>query len=355
MAERTPVAVTPSSGGPPGGPAAPACPEPRGPLSAHVLEHLSRPPHPLPHPPPGADDPLGGDDFQLALYCCYELHYRSMAGVDDGWEWEPSLLALRRSLELDFLRRLREELGPVGRPADAVAALRQVIEDGTGPSLSRHMQDHGTLDQMREFSVHRSAYQLKEADPHTWGIPRLAGVPKAAMVEIQLDEYGGGRHADMHATLFANTMDALDLDSAYGAYLDLLPGTTLATTNLISLFGLHRRWRGALVGHLAVFEATSVTPMSRYRNALARLGLGPEAQEFYAGHVDVDVHHEVVAMKSLVAGLIEAEPELGVDVVLGARAVMLVEERFARRLLRAWAAEETSLLSPLPARVPSGA
>ncbi len=57
--------------------------------------------------------------------------------------------------------------------------------------------------------MHRSAYQLKEADPHSWAIPRLSGPPKAALVEIQADEYGGGRPDRMHAELFADAMEAL--------------------------------------------------------------------------------------------------------------------------------------------------
>lgn len=41
--------------------------------------------------------------------------------------------------------------------------------------------------------MHRSAYQLKEADPHSFALPRVpAGRAKAAFVEIQADEYGGG-------------------------------------------------------------------------------------------------------------------------------------------------------------------
>ena len=48
----------------------------------------------------------------------------------------------------------------------------------------------------------------------------------------------------MHSSLFRQTMEALGLDGRYGAYLDS-PGPTLATVNLMSLFGLHRRWRGA--------------------------------------------------------------------------------------------------------------
>ena len=321
----------------------PRPPQPRGPLSAHVLEHLLQAPHLVP-PAPRGDDPLWGDDAQLALYCCYELHYRGFAGVDEGWEWEPSLLALRRELEVAFERRLFEEIGPVAFSGDVEADLRTTIAGGNGRSLSDYLQDQGTLEAMREFCIHRSGYQLKEADPHTWAIPRLGGSAKAALIEIQLDEYGEGVEPAMHSTLFARSMDDLGLDSTYGAYLDCLPGTTLATTNVISLFGLHRRRRGALIGHLAAFEATSVTPMARYRAALRRLGMGSAAQEFYDVHVTADAHHEVVAFQDMAGGLARTEPELTGDIVFGARAMMLVEERFARHLLESWDAGRSSLL-----------
>jgi len=36
------------------------------------------------------------------------------------------------------------------------------------------------------------------------------------------------------------------------------------------MFGLHRRFRGALVGHLAIFEMTSIGPMGRYATGLRR-------------------------------------------------------------------------------------
>ena len=294
------------------------------------------------------DDPLSGDDFHLALYCCYELHYQGFGGVDDAWEWEPSLLAWRRVLERAMVQRLLEEIDVAAEVDDVEAAIRAAIDAHEGPSLSGHMLGEGTLEQLREFAAHRSAYQRKEADPHTWAIPRLMGGPKAALIEIQLDEYGGGVEAEMHASLFATTMEQLDLDSTYGAYLDLLPGPTLATTNLVSLFGLHRRWRGALVGHLAVFEMTSVGPMSRYGGTLRRLGVGGGADRFYDVHVAIDAHHEIVACKALAGGLAELEPDLGPDILFGAQAIMLVEGHFARHLLEAWAGGRTSLRSPLP-------
>jgi len=149
-------------------------------------------------------------------------------------------------LEHAFLGRLYDEIGPTGghAPRHVGEALVDLVAGASGPSLSTFLLRSGTLSQLQEFCIHRSAYQLKEADPHTFAIPRLSGEAKAAMVEIQYDEYGSGGAADMHCALFAATMTALGLSPYYGAYLDRLPGVTLATVNLVSLYGLHRRWRG---------------------------------------------------------------------------------------------------------------
>ncbi len=327
-------------------------PESRGPVSDHLLAHLPRPVHALPAPPaPPAGDPLADEDLHLSLYLCYELHYRGLPGVSDDWEWEPSLLALRRELEAVFEAGLRAVLGdPAGEvdPGEVDVALRAIDEADDAPSLSKHLEREGTLEQFLEFAVHRSAYQLKEADPHSWALPRLSGGPKAAMVEIQADEYGGGRPERMHAQLFADTMDELGLDSRYGAYVDAIPGVALATVNLMSHLGLHRRWRGAIVGHLALFEMTSSVPNRRYANALRRLGQGPRATAFFDEHVEADAVHEAVAAVDLAGGLVRQDASLGRDVLWGARALALLEGRWTRHLLDAWGAGHSALRRPLP-------
>ena len=299
----------------------------------------------LPPEPAPVDDPLTGDDLHLALYCLYELHYRGFDGVDPSWEWDPALLAFRARLERVFEAALRRECGtPDLVPPAAVGAwLWHFVDTLDGPSLSGHVVGEGTLEQVREFAIHRSAYQLKEADPHTFGIPRVWGATKSAMVEIQADEYGGGRPGQSHAELFATTMRALGLDDSYGAYVDRLPGVTLATCNLVSMFGLHRRLRGALIGHLAVFEMTSIGPMARYATALRRLGLGDEAARFYDVHVTADAHHQELAAGPMAEGLADAEPDLLGDLQFGARALVAVEGRLAAHLLRSWKTGETSL------------
>lgn len=328
----------------------------RGPISDYLIKRLRWPPHLLQPPPVATGDLLVDEDLNLALYVCYELHYRGFEGVAEEWEWEPSLLALRAQLENGFLAALVEDVGrpTPADPVDIEDALQQAMASGDGPSLSSYMAEKGTLENFREFAVHRSAYQLKEADPHTWCIPRLAGDAKAALVLIQADEYGNGHPDAVHSERFAVTMEALELDRSYGAYLDHIPGVTLATVNLVSMFGLHRRWRGALVGHLAIFEMASVVPMGRYAAALRRLGLGSPAVDFYDEHVAADQVHQVVALQRMAKGFARQEPERAGDVLFGARAIMATEQRFTEHLLGAWASGETSLHRPLaPARAGS--
>ena len=300
------------------------------------------------------EDLLADDDLQLALYICFELHYRSFSGIDSEWEWDPSLLAVRAVLEAAFFDALEAELGAEGAvdPARVGDLLFRLESEDEGVSLSRYLEIEAGIEEFREFVVHRSFYQLKESDPHSWAIPRLDGAAKTALLEVQADEYGGGRVERMHSRLFAKTMRALGLDDRENAYLEHAPGETLATVNLMSAAGLRRSRRGVIVGHLAMFEMTSALPNRRYGNALRRLGLGLEATDFYDEHVEADAVHENIAAYDLAGGLARQEPELAADILFGARALLFLEDRFARRLLRVWEQGQTSLRAPLASSVP---
>jgi heme oxygenase-like protein len=324
-------------------------PVPRGEISDALISTLQQEARELPPMPLQAiADPLSDEDLQLSLYLCYELHYRGLQGVDDRWEWAPSLLRLRSDLEDRFERALLEAV-PVPsagvEAADIDLALRAVAAqaEAQAPSLSTYVRVSATLEQVLEFFVHRSAYQLKEADPHSWAIPRLWGAPKAAMIEIQADEYGGGRADWIHAELFARAMKAVGLDPTYGAYLDLIPGVTLATVNLMSLFGLHRRLRGAIVGHLALFEMSSSIPNRRYGSGLRRLGFDGEATVFFDEHVEADAVHENVAAVDLAGGLVRQDPRQSAPVLWGAAALAHLDALWCSHVITRWTAGRTSL------------
>ncbi|MDP7738267.1 iron-containing redox enzyme family protein [Mycobacterium paragordonae] len=328
----------------------PALPAAHGPLSTAVRRILTTP---ASREPSGIgasvrdSDPYGLD-LQLALYMCYELHYRGFASVDPEWEWNPALLRLRAELERVFLAGVRRDVGPIDADHTAAAemdALAIEPREGTGPSW--YLRDSGTWEQMREYFVHRSLYHLKEGDPHAFAIPRLLGTAKAAFVAIEFDEYGAGRGPHMHQQLFADLLHAAELDSTYLAYLDAVPAEALAAVNLMSLFGLHRRLRGAAVGHFASTEITSPPGSRRMVDALQRMQAPAACANFYREHVEADAVHEHVVRIDVVGDLLAREPHLDSDVVFGIRAHAAVEDRLAEVLMTSWQQGRSSLRRPL--------
>lgn len=374
-------------------------PTPRGPASTALLTLLATaPPDPLASPartptvdglvaefdralervPAATGDLLSDDDLQLTLYCRYALHLHGLPGVDDRWEWHPALTGGTARLEAAFERALRDATadliaatlpdtdtdtdtntntvtktdtgtgagadtgadtgiagGPTG-PAELLRRLVALTNADLGPSLSRHIARRATAEQFADFLRARSVYQLKEADPHTLAIPRLRGRAKSALVEIQADEYGNGIPARMHSSLFADTLRAVGLDDTLGSHVDDVPAIVLAADNAAMLFGLHRRLRGAAVGHLAALELTSSLPMRQYARGADRLGFGEPGRAYFAEHVEVDAVHEQVAMHDMVVPLVAGEPELADDVLLGAAACLWLDAAVTSRLFAGW-------------------
>jgi hypothetical protein len=320
----------------------PALPAARGPLSAGLMAALTTPGRPTPDAREATVADPYGDDLQLALYLLYELHYRGFAGVDDDREWDPALMPLRREMEARFLGALRRDVAGGRSTEEAFGELLVESTDHEG-SVAYHLEHDGELWQLREYAALRSLYHLKEADPHAWVIPRLRGRAKAGMVAIEYDEFGAGRAENIHARLFADLMGDLGLETAYGHYLDAAPAAALATVNMMTLFGLHRALRGALVGHFACVEVTSSPGSRRLAAAMRRTGAGPAAEHFYAEHVEADAVHEQVVRREVIGGLLADEPHLEPDVAFGADATVFLEDRLGAQLLSAWRAGRSAL------------
>lgn len=281
--------------------------------------------------------PTGAEDLHISLWTLYELAYRGFDDVDDSLEWDPAILELRRSLERRFENELRAEYSSPPPEGPLPEALITCIEDDDGASVAAFIQRDATLEQTLEFLRDKSIYHLKESDPTAWVVPRLSTGPKAALMELQYDEYGGGDPNRLHSHLFQRGMEACGLRSEYGAYIDDVPVEVLVQNNAWSLFGLHRRLRGAALGHLAAFEATSSQPCRRLAQGLSRLELPAEMIGYYEEHVEADSVHEQLAIRTICGALVDEEPALAADVIFGARTCLGLEDAFARRVLGEWA------------------
>ncbi|NPC98331.1 iron-containing redox enzyme family protein [Nocardioides sp. zg-DK7169] len=287
-------------------------------------------------------EPESADDAAIALWALFELHYRGFDDVEDGMEWHPALLTVRHRLAGDLERRLRERWAPYaveGRTAAEIGSeLFAYIEGHDGPSLARAVQSSADADQVLDLLRWRSVYHLKEADPTAWVVPRLGARAKAALMELQFDEYGNGDPERLHHRLWERGMEAVGLRADYGAYVDEAPLEALEQNNAMSLFGLSRALRGAALGHLAAFEATSSLPSRRMAQGLERLGMAPELVAYYTEHVEADAVHEQLAARDICGVLAQEEPALGPDVFFGAFTCLDLEDRFATHVLGLWEA-----------------
>lgn len=316
-------------------------PPARGPLSAWIIDTLTdAAARPIAVRTSGR--PYADEDLQLALWIAYELYYRGFEGVDPESQWDPQIIAFRTGLERPWLAWLDANCrrSPDDRPI--AAQLRTLIDGADGPQLAPYLRRHATKEQFREFVLNRSVYQLKEADPHSFGLPRLDGAAKAALVEIEADEYGGGRPERMHSELFRTTMRWLGLDDTYGRYVPDVPAVTLAVSNVMSLFALHSRWTGALLGHLAALEMTSTLPNRQYATGAIRLGASEDAAQYFTEHVEADAVHEQIAAHDLCGNYVKQHPDAVGDVLFGARCALLADDLFAEHLLTSWDAADAS-------------
>lgn len=327
---------------------------PRGPLSSAALAVLTGrggDPAALPDLAAAAvaasADVVRDDDIQLSLFILYASSYGSLPPLDAALEWDAGVVTARRILEDAFEAALRETVAVPELPeptVDAVGrALFALAAADTGPSLSRHIARKATREQAEESLILRSVYTLREADPHSWAIPRLTGRAKAALVEIQSDEYGGGRPQRVHAELYARALRAAGLDDTYGAYVDDAPAITLASHNMMSLFGLNRRLVGAIVGHLAAYEMTSSIPCRFYADGLHRLGFADDVAAYFEEHVEADAVHEQIAARDLAGSLAEDRPELLADILFGAAACLTVDGWAGAHTLDAWTEGRSAL------------
>jgi Iron-containing redox enzyme len=316
-------------------------PKPRGSLSESVFDQLRRYPDEAVHlaADPAAFEPDSTDDAAITLWVLHELHHRGFEDVDAAMEWHPSLAPVRHRLDSDLEQTLRSrfpgtpDIDDAADPASFAEAFFGYVAGHDGRSLAAHVHRRADEEQVLELLRWRSVYHLKEADPTAWALPRLPAPAQAALAEVQYDEYGAGAPGRVHRELFARAMAACGLRPEHGAYVDEAPAEVLEQNAAMTLFGLHRRLRGAAVGHFAAFEATSSLPSRRMALGLERLGLAQELVDYYTEHVEADAVHEQLAVRSLAGALLADEPQLLDDVFLGAFTCLDLEDRVAGRFL----------------------
>src|ERR1700723_1682699 len=113
----------------------------------------------------------------------------------------------------------------------------------------------------------------------------------------------------------------------------------------MSFFALHRRWTGALLGHLAALEMTSTGPNRLYAAGARRLGASARERWYF------DEHVEAIAAHDLCGGYAADHPGAAQDVLFGAACCLALDDVVAEHLLSCWQTGRSSLLREAEPRI----
>ncbi|TDT18703.1 heme oxygenase-like protein [Ilumatobacter fluminis] len=323
-------------------PTSPRLPQPVGPISSAVVDLLTTGVGAslnMAHP-----DPFDRDR-QLAWFMLNGLSYRGWRDVHDDMEWHPLAVEWRRNLEEWFMEHAHDQVWLDGL---AVAeAIEGALAPDETPGAAAWLAEHGRRDHLADAIAMRMPYQMIEADPHTFAVPRLDGEVKRAICDVQAGEYGVG-HEFSHAELYARAASALGVDES--DVLDRLPGVAFATVNFITACGLRRSWRHIVVGQLTLFEMDSVAPNRLMVEACDRIGVADEVRRFFHVHVLADAEHEQMMEDAVVKRLCVDDPDCAADVTFGIAAQRWIDRAIARHAVGAWERGRSALAElPVPA------
>ena len=321
-------------------------PEARGDLTFALVDALRRDdPDCCPRPSSPAADPLTDDELQLALWICYELHYRGFDDVGADGSGSPSCSACAASSRRSLLGALRARVAVPGRTrpvAAAAARTRRLRRRPVAVAVHAAQANRDAVPRVRDAPLGLPA---EGGRPAQLGDPPAERPAKAALVEIQADEYGGGElRADALRALPRRCCAASGSTTPTAPTSTRCPASRSRVSNVMSLFGLHRALRGALVGHLAAYEMTSSAPVpplrARAAPARRRRGRMPSSSTSTSPRTRCTSNWPRTTSAAGSPMPSRSSPRTS---LFGAAACLYVDKRFAEHVLGCWAQERTSL------------
>ncbi len=310
-------------------------PTPRGPVSAALIAVLTgrvgAPPivssfdAQVERAIVASPDMLTDDDLQLALLCFGALDAGGLGRVDARWAVDPLLISVRENLEAALEESLREEVHlPSARLARGAIATGDDIADAVTATLEGIIDDADAARPFRYLAQHATAAQLRE---HL-----VARSIRSVLVDA--DQRVVADDATAAASLLARLGDQR-LQTQRGCYVDVVDVRVLTAVNATAMLSRHDRLRGLFYGLRTTTGSVETSIEAAVVDALGRLGK-PLLQSDAARGAGA-------GRARIAAGLVEAEPALLDDVLLGAAIGVAVERWITEHEVVRWKVGRSAL------------
>ena len=183
---------------------------------------------------------------------------------------------------------------PIDTIVEVRKALRNRVAEDLDPKPSTeglYFRNEMTKTGYRRLLAIASLDGLVEASQLSRVLGGTANEVQAMLTRIFFEEYGKGILVRKHSSYFSAMLGKFKMETRPEAYFDLAPWEVLANIN--HSFFLCERKRNFLryIGSLLFFEVSVPAAFKNYKLAGERLGLNPEAINYWEVHIKEDERH----------------------------------------------------------------
>ena len=184
--------------------------------------------------------------------------------------------------------------------------------------LFSYLKNEATFAELRHFLHQETPFDILFGDILALVLPGVYGLPKRELASNFWDEMGRGNLARMHRNLRLDMMAALDIRAdTHLSELESFCVEELALANHYLVTALHRHRLPELIGSLLATETMVPGRLQCQIDGWKRVGLPDEAMTYLIEHTVVDIEHAAGWLEGVVKPILEIQPNLLGDVVLG--------------------------------------
>lgn len=260
----------------------------------------------------------------LENYTNEDSHYlfRIQNRIESAWQdWESN----------------HAEIKPIDTAVEVRAAIRDRVAEDLNPKPSvegLYFRNEMTKTGYRRLLAIASLDALVEASQLSRVLGGVGNEVQSMLTRIFSEEYGKGILAKKHSTYFSTMLEKFKMDTRPEAHFDLAPWEVLANIN--QSFFLCERKRNFLryIGSLLFFEVSVPAAFENYKLAGERLGLSPEAVNYWELHINEDKRHGRWMVDDVALPLVDRYPNLAWEIVWGYDQQRFISARASQAIAR---------------------
>ena len=242
--------------------------------------------------------------------------------IESTWQdWESS------HTSIEFLREMSD--------------IKKTLKERTAEDLNPEPSPEGLYfrNEMSEAGYRRllaitSLDGLVEASQLSRVLGGASNEIQAMLTKIFLEEYGCAKLTRKHSSFFSTMLENFGMHTKPEAYFDLAPWEVLANINQSFFLCEHKRNFLRYIGSLLFFEISVPAAFKNYQLAGKRLGLSPDAIDYWEIHIKEDERHGQWMLDDVALPLVDRYPDLAWEMVWGYDQQRFISARASRAIAR---------------------